>query len=235
MDLLWDGVREAVYLLATADSATMRIALLSLTVSGAATVLAALLGVPLGAMLALRSFPGRGVVTGVVNTGMGLPPVVVGLGVSLLLWRSGMLGPLALIYTPAAMVLAQFIVAAPLAAGLTRSAAAGLNAEILEALRVDGAPESLVAREALRAVRPQVIVAVAAAFGRAIAEVGASLMVGGNILNSTRIMTTAITLEVQRGEFARAIALGILLLALTFVINLFLSRRAGSETDAYSR
>ncbi|MDP9352513.1 MAG: ABC transporter permease [Chloroflexota bacterium] len=234
MNLLWEGVREALYLLATADSATLRIALLSLAVSGTATLLATLLGVPLGAMLALRRFPGRGFVTGVVNTGMGLPPVVVGLGVSLLLWRSGVLGPLALIYTPAAMVLAQFIVAAPLAAGLTRSAAAGLNPEILEALRVDGASERLVAREALRAARPQVIVAVAAAFGRAIAEVGASLMVGGNILNSTRIMTTAITLEVQRGEFARAIALGILLLSLTFVVNLFLSRPAGSEVDAYS-
>ncbi len=234
MNLLWEGIHEALYLLVTADSATMRIALLSLAVSGAATLLATLLGVPLGAMLALRRFPGRGFVTGVVNTGMGLPPVVVGLGVSLLLWRSGVLGPLALIYTPTAMVLAQFIVAAPLAAGLTRSAAAGLNPEILEALRVDGASERLVAREALRATRPQVIVAVAAAFGRAIAEVGASLMVGGNILNSTRIMTTAITLEVQRGEFARAIALGILLLSLTFVVNLFLSRPAGSEVDAYS-
>lgn len=231
MELVWQGFRDAVQLLLDGDVATMRIAALSLAVSGSATLLAAILGVPLGAALALRAFPGRGLVTGLVNTGMGLPPVVVGLGVSLLLWRSGVLGPLALIYTPAAMVLAQFIVAAPLAAGLTYAAASGLNPEILEALRVDGASETRVARETLWATRPQVIIAVAAAFGRAIAEVGASLMVGGNILNSTRIMTTAITLEVQRGEFARAIALGILLLALTFLVNMILSHGASRNPD----
>ncbi len=169
-----------------------------------------------------------------MHTGMGLPPVVVGLGVALFLWRRGPLGGLDLFYTPAAMVLAQFIVAAPLAAGLTATALALLDPEIIAALRVDGASERRVLWETLAAARPQVRVAVAAVFGRAIAEVGASLMVGGNLLNETRILTTAVTLEVGKGEFARALALGMLLLALAFVVNLGLAfdRRRRLPMDA---
>ena len=232
MDLIWQGLVDALELLARRDPATLRVVGLSLTVSGLATLLAALVGVPLGATLALRRFPGRGVLTGLVNTGMGLPPVVVGLGVSLLLWRGGPLGPLALLYTPAAMVLAQVIVAAPLAAGLTRAALGLVDGDLVGALRVDGAREGRVAWELLRAARPQVLVAVAAAFGRAISEVGASLMVGGNILNQTRILTTAIALETGRGEFARAIALGLILLALAFLVNVVLLRGARGPTAA---
>lgn len=219
---------DAVGLLARGDVPTWRIAALSLTVSSVATLLAALVGVPLGAVLALQRFRGRWLLLNVVHTGMGLPPVVVGLGVSLLLWRTGPLGYLQLIYTPAAMVSAQFIVAAPLAAGLTAAAVGLVDPELAAALRVDGASEKRVVWEALQAVRPQVRVAIAAAFGRAISEVGASLMVGGNILNETRILTTAITLEVSKGEFARAIALGIVLLVLAFLVNLGLvqGRRA---------
>lgn len=231
MDLIREGFADALRLLARGDAATLRIVGLSLFVSGLATALAALVGVPAGVTLALRRFPGRGVVAALVNTGMGLPPVVVGLGVSILLWRSGPLGPLALIYTPAAMILAQFIVAAPIAAGLTRAALGLLDGDLVGALRADGATERRVAWEVVRAARPQVLVAVAAAFGRAISEVGASLMVGGNFmrggpLDSTRVMTTAIALEVQRGEFARAIALGLLLLAIAFVVNAVLLRGA---------
>jgi tungstate transport system permease protein len=226
MDLLWEGLRGALRLLLSGDPATLRIAALSLAVSGLATALAALLGGPLGVLLGLGRWPGRALAASLVNTGMGLPPVVVGLGLSLLLWRSGPLGALALIYTPAAMVLAQFIVAAPIVAGLTRSAVGALDAELLDALRADGAPEWRVGWETLRAIRPQALVAVAAGFGRAISEVGASLMVGGNILNATRVMTTAITLEVQRGEFAQAMALGLLLLALAFLVNSILVRGA---------
>lgn len=165
-----------------------------------------------------------------VRTGMGLPPVVVGLGMALLLWRSGPLGELDLLYTPAAMVLAQFIVAAPLAVGLTATAVALLDPESIAVLRIDGASERCVVWETLAAARPQVRAAVAAAFGRAIAEVGASLVVGGNILNETRFLTTAVTLEVGKGEFARALALGMLLLALAFVVNLGLAfdHREGS-------
>ncbi len=226
MDLIWQGFAGAFRLLVERDPAILRIAALSLAVSGLATALAALVGVPLGVLLALRPFRGRAFLSSLVNTGMGLPPVVVGLGVSILLWRSGPLGPLALIYTPVAMVMAQFIVAMPLAAGLTRSALALLNIEIAEALRADGASEWRLGWEIVGAARPQVLVAVAAAFGRAISEVGASLMVGGNIAGSTRILTTAVTLEVQRGEFARAIALGILLLGLAFLVNAALASGA---------
>ncbi len=222
MTLVWQGLLDALGLLAERDPATLRVAGLSLAVSGLATLLAALVGVPLGAALALRRFPGGRLLAGLVNTGMGLPPVVVGLGVSILLWRSGPFGPLALLYTPAAMVAAQFIVAMPLAAGLTRSALGLVDADLVGALRADGAGECRVAWELLRAARAQVVVAVAAAFGRAISEVGASLMVGGNILGQTRILTTAITLETGRGDFARAIALGLLLLALAFLVNVVL-------------
>lgn len=225
MDLVWEGLLAALRLLVTGDPLTYQIAARSLVVSGLATVLATLIGVPLGALLALGTAPGRRLIAALVNTGMGLPPVVVGLGVSILLWRSGPLGDLALLYTPAAMVLAQCIVATPLAAGLTASALGLLDRELVGALRADGAREWRVGWELVRAARPQVLVAVAAAFGRAISEVGASLMVGGNILNQTRILTTAITLETSRGDFARAIALGLILLALAFVVNVGLVRQ----------
>lgn len=226
MDLIWQGFADAVRLLFHGDPATFRIAGLSLIVSGSATLFAALVGIPLGSLLALRQFPGHALLTSLVNTGMGLPPVVVGLGVSILLWRSGPFGALALLYTPAAMIIAQFIVAMPLAAGLARAAVSLLDPDIIEALRVDGAGEWRILWEVLQAARAQVLVVVAAAFGRAISEVGASLMVGGNILNSTRILTTAITLETSKGDFARAIALGLLLLLLAFTVNVGLLRGA---------
>jgi tungstate transport system permease protein len=228
LDLLWEGLVAALRLLVTGDALTYRIAARSLLVSGLATALATAIGVPLGALLALGNLPGRRLLGALVNTGMGLPPVVVGLGVSILLWRSGPLGGLALLYTPAAMIMAQCIVATPLAAGLTTSALGLINRDMLGALRVDGATEWRVGGELVRAARPQVLVAVAAAFGRAISEVGASLMVGGNILNETRILTTAITLETSKGDFARAIALGLILLALAFAVNTGLARFRGS-------
>jgi tungstate transport system permease protein len=226
MDLIWQGLLDALRLLARRDPAVLGIAALSLLVSGAATLLATLVGVPLGTLVAIRRFPGRRLLVSLINTGMGLPPVVVGLALSIMLWRSGPLGPLALIYTPAAMVAAQFIVAMPLAAGLTRTAVALHGGGLLDALRADGAPEWRVGWELVRAARAQVLVAIAAAFGRAISEVGASLMVGGNILNQTRILTTAITLETGKGEFARAIALGLILLAVAFAVNVGLVRGA---------
>lgn len=232
MDLIWQGFLDALRLLAEGDAETLSVAARSLAVSGAATTLAAAIGVPLGIALALRRFPGRGLVESVINTGMGLPPVVVGLGVTLLLWRSGPFGPLDLIYTPMAMVLAQLIVALPLAAGLTSSSISLVEADMPGALRVDGACEWRVGWELTRAAQAQVLVAIAASFGRAIAEVGASLMVGGNIVGSTRILTTTIVLETGRGEFARAIALGIILLALAFIVNAILARIAASSPAA---
>lgn len=223
-NLIWAGFADAFRLLARLDPATVRIATLSLAVSGLATVLAAFVGIPAGAALALNRFRGRGLVAALVHTGMGLPPVVVGLGITILLWRSGPLGPLDLLYTPAAMVIAQFVVATPLAAGLTRVALEQRDADLLAALRADGAGEWAVGYELVRASANQVLVAIAAAFGRAISEVGASLMVGGNILNATRVLTTAIALETSKGDFARALALGMILLACSFGVNVALAR-----------
>jgi tungstate transport system permease protein len=226
VDLLWAGLREAVGLLLRADPEVGRVALLSLQVSLAATLAASVLGVPLGALLAIRRFRGRGLANAVVNTGMGLPPVVVGLVVTILLWRTGPLGVLGLLYTPAAMAAAQFLVAAPLVAGFTRAALELIDPDVLHALRADGAGGVVAGRELVFAAWPQVLVAVAAGFGRAIAEVGASLMVGGNLAGQTRILTTALTLETSRGDFARAIALGLVLLALAFLVNAGLAWRA---------
>ena len=232
MDLIWQGFADAIGLIVRGDRDVARIAMLSLTVSVSATMLATLVGVPVGAALALGRLGGWGFVQGMVNTGMGLPPVVVGLAVSILLWRSGPFGFLQLLYTPGAMILAQFIVAVPIAAGLTRVALDSIDGDVLQALRADGAGEPRAAWELVQAARPLVLVAVAAAFGRAISEVGASLMVGGNLVGQTRILTTAISLETSKGEFARAIALGIVLLALALLVNVALSLRSAARSSA---
>jgi tungstate transport system permease protein len=154
---------------------------------------------------------------------MALPPVVVGLLVTLLLWRTGPLGSLRLLFTPPAMVVAQTIVAIPLIAGFTRAAISLLEPDLVLAMRADGAGETRIGLELALATRAQVLVAVAAGFGRAISEVGASLMVGGNIVGQTRILTTAITLESGRGDFALALALGFILIALALGINALLN------------
>jgi len=225
VDLLWDGFRQAVMLIVRGDAEVARITALSLTVSGIATLLAAGCGIPLGAALAVGRFPGRRPLQVVVNAGMGLPPVVVGLVVSIFLWRTGPFGPLRLLFTPQAMVIAQVLVAMPIAAGLTRATLELVDRDVVLALRVDGASESRVARELVRIVLPQILVILAAVFGRAISEVGASLMVGGNLQGQTRILTTAISLETSRGEFAQAIALGLVLLTMTLIVNVVLTWR----------
>ncbi|MCC7104774.1 MAG: ABC transporter permease [Chloroflexi bacterium] len=230
MELIWQALVEGGRLIVSADPELRRIVLLSLTVSGTATLLAAAIGVPLGAALCLGRFPGRGLAMTVVNTGFGLPPVLVGLALTILLWRSGPLGPLRLLFTPAAMVAAQLIVATPIVAGLTRSALELLGPELLDALRSDGASESQAAWELVQAARRPVLVAIAAGFGRAIAEVGASLMVGGNIVGQTRILTTTIALEAGRGEFALAMAMGLVLLGLAFLVNAALTLGLRSST-----
>jgi tungstate transport system permease protein len=222
VELLWEALSAAAGLILHADAELLRIATLSLAVSGGATLLAAVLGIPLGAALQLLRFRGRRALALVVSAGMGLPPVVVGLLVTMLLWRSGPFGALRLLYTPPAMVLAQLLVALPFVAGFTIVALSLLDESLTEALRTDGADDWRVGIELLRAAWPQVLVAVAAGFGRAISEVGASLMVGGNIVGQTRIFTTAIALETGKGEFALALALGFILLALALLVNALL-------------
>ena len=219
MDLVTEAFGDAAQLIVGRDPELLRIAALSLVVSGLAALLAALLGVPLGAALHLAQWPGHRPLVLVVNTGMGLPPVVVGLAVTLLLWRTGPLGSLRLLYTPSAMVLAQLIVALPIVAGFTYAALSLQDPDLALAMRADGAVERRVAYELVRAARTPIMVAIAAGFGRAIAEVGASLMVGGNIVGQTRILTTAIALESGKGDFALALALGMVLLLLALTVN----------------
>jgi tungstate transport system permease protein len=223
MDLLWAGLVAALGLILVADPELLRIAALSLIVSSVATALAAALGVPLGIALYLGRLPGRRTLALLVNTGMGLPPVVVGLVLTLLLWRTGPFGALSLLYTPTAMVMAQLVVALPLVAGFTRAALGLLDRELTLAMRAAGAGDRRDGYELARAAGAPVLVAIAAGFGRAISEVGASLMVGGNIVGQTRILTTSIALETGRGDFALAIALGMILLVLALLVNAGLS------------
>jgi tungstate transport system permease protein len=201
------------------DPELWEIAWLSLWVAGSALFLSALVGVPLGAWLGLARFPGKGLVTALVYTGMGLPPVVVGLAAYLLLSRGGPLGWLGWLFTPRAMVLAQAVIALPLVAGITLSAVAAVPPGLVEQVRALGAGRWQARRAVLREARAGVLVALAAGFGRGVAEVGSALMVGGNIRGQTRTLTTAIVLETGKGEFALALALAGWLLGLTLAVN----------------
>jgi tungstate transport system permease protein len=223
MDLLWDGIRGAFRLLVELDREVARIAALTLAVSGLATVVSLAVGVAVGSFLALTSFPGRRLVLALVNTGMGLPPVAVGLLVAVLLWRSGPLGALGLIYTPAAMVIAQAVIALPIITGFTAAALQSLHPRLRLQLLALGASRWQALWLLLREARLPLLAAVMAGFGAAISEVGASMMVGGNIEGQTRVLTTAIVLETGRGNFDVAIALSVLLLALVFAVNLVLT------------
>ena len=193
--------------------------LLSLFVSGVAIVVSMLLGVPVGIFLGLHRFPGRSFLVTLVNTGMGLPPVVVGLGVFLLLARSGPLGGLDLLYTPWAMVLAQIVIAAPLVVGITLAAIQGLDERLHLQILSLGASTTQLYLRLVKEARLSLVAALAAGFGSIISEVGAVMMVGGNIRGQTRVMTTAIVLETRQGEFRSAIVLGAILLGLALAIN----------------
>ena len=223
MSLLWEGILDAIRLLIGDDPEVWQITLLSLRVSGLATLISLLVGLPLGTVLALGKFPGRSFLLSLINTGMALPPVVVGLVVSILLWRSGPLGSLGLIYTPAAIVIAQTVIAAPVVTGLTAAALQQLDPRLrLQLLGLGASPLQMVLALWWEARLP-LLAALMASFGSVISEVGASMMVGGNIRGQTRVLTTAIVLETSRGQFARAIALSVLLLALTYMVNLALT------------
>lgn len=199
------------------------IALRTLVVSGTATALAVLVGVPLGYAIARRSFRGRTILLGLINTGMGMPPVVVGLVVWLLLVRSGPFGGLDLIYTQRAIVLAQLLIATPIVVGFSTASFQALSPRLPDLLMVLGAGRVrtlwLLAREA----KLGLLVAIMAAFGAIASEVGASMIVGGNLERSTRVLTTAIVTETSRGNVERALALGLVLLVLSFLVNLTLT------------
>lgn len=223
MDALWEGLKEAVRLIAEGDGELRDIALRTLLVSGAATLLAMAAGVPLGYALARGRFPGRTILLGAVNTGMGMPPVVMGLIVWLMLVRSGPFGGLELIYTKRAMIIAQFLIATPLVVGFTAAAVQALPRDLPDLLAMLGAGRLrslwLLAREAQLGL----LAAIMAGFGAVVSEVGASMTVGGNLQGNTRVLTTAIVTETSRGNNARAIALGLILLTMAFLVNLLLT------------
>ena len=222
MDTILQGFISAFHLMVALDPTLLQIIWLSIKVSGGALLLAILLGLPVGALLALKRLPLRSLILSVVNTGMGLPPVVVGLFVYLFFSRSGPLGFLALLYTPSAMVIAQFILAFPIVTSLSHTAIVNVNPIIRQAARVLGANPFQEALTVIREARYGIITGGIAGLGRVTAEVGAVLMVGGNIAGYTRVMTTTIALETDKGDFALAIAIGIILLAMSLAINVAL-------------
>jgi tungstate transport system permease protein len=205
------------------DSEVLQITFLSLQVSTIATAISLLIGLPFGTWIALGNFRGRSFLLSIVNTGMALPPVVVGLVVAITLWRSGPLGDLRLIYTPWAIVIAQTIIAAPVVTGLTAAALESLDPRLQQQLLGLGASRLQMIWHLWREARLPLLAALMAGFGSVISEVGASMMVGGNIRGQTRVLTTAIVLETSKGEFEKALALSALLLTLTYLINLALT------------
>jgi len=219
MGLILDGVLQAFRLLLAGDPEVWRITLLSLRISATATLLALAVGIPAGTLLALARFPGRALVISLVNTGMGLPPVVVGLFVTIVLWRNGLLGALELLYTPTAMVLAQLVIAAPIVTGLTLAAVQQIPDRFRLQLLALGASRVQMTWVLIKEARLPMLAALMAGFGGVISEVGASMMVGGNIKGSTRVLTTATVLETGKGNFDVAIALSVILLAITFLVN----------------
>ena len=216
-------MREALALLLGGDAELYGIIARTLLISGLATLAAMTAGIPIGYALARGRFPGRTLLLGMVNTGMGMPPVVVGLVVWLLLTRSGPFGDLELIYTPHAMIIAQLVIATPLVVGFTAASIQALPAQLPDLLTSLGAGRVQALWILSREARLGLLAAVMAGFGAIVSEVGASMTVGGNLRGSTRVLTTAIVTETSRGNLPIALALGCLLLGLAFAVNLLLT------------
>jgi tungstate transport system permease protein len=223
MDLILEGIRKAFYLLFTLDPEVRGITLLSLEISGTATLISLFLGISTGTLVALTEFSGRRLVVSLINTGMGLPPVVVGLFVSILLWRNGPLGFLGILYTPTAMIIAQAVIATPIVMGITLAAIQALPKNLRLQILSLGATRLQMVWILVKEARLPLLAGVMAGFGGVISEVGASIMVGGNIKGYSRVLTTATVLETSRGNFEVAIALGIILLLLAYFVNLVLT------------
>lgn len=228
MELFWESIKEAVRLLVQMDRSVLDVVLLSLRVSGTAVLIGLVIGVPIGVWLGMARFRGRGVLAAIVNTGLALPPVVVGLFVYMLLSRRGPLGSLGLLYSVPAMIIAQVLLAAPYIAAITMAAVGSVPRELrLQALAL-GASRLQALWLVMREARVSIMAAVVAGFGSVISEVGAVMMVGGNIGtkegNVTRVMTTSIVEETRRGNYETAMALGLVLMLLTFCLMLILTR-----------
>ena len=223
MDLFLEGIIKAWQLLTSLDSEVLSVTLLSLKVSGLATLFSLLIGLGGGTVVALTDFPGKRILVSVVNTGMGLPPVVVGLFVTILIWRNGPLGYLELLYTPGAIIIAQTIIATPIVMGISIASIQNLPANLRLQILALGASRLQMTWLLVKEAKLPLLAAVMAGFGGVISEVGASIMVGGNIKGYTRVLTTATVMETSRGNFDVAIALSIILLGLCFGINYVLT------------
>lgn len=223
MDLLWGGIKQALQMILSGDKEIFEISLLTLRVSFTAILFSTLVGIPIGVLLGLKNFPGRKVVMVFVNIGMGIPPVVAGLAITMMLWRSGPFGDLQLLYTPTAISMAQILVSLPIVIGLTSSAFQQIDHKMLLLIRALGATKLQQLMILLKEIRFAIMAAIMAGFGRVLAEVGAAMMVGGNVKGDTRILTTSIVMEVSKGNFDIAIALSFILMTLAFLITFILT------------
>ena len=223
MDIIADGLVKAFHLLFNLDREVFSITLLSLYVSGVAVFISLVIGVSFGTLVALTEFPGRNILVSLINAGMGLPPVVVGLFVTVFFWRNGPLGFMQLLYTPTAMIIAQAIIATPIVTGITLAAMQNLPKKLRLQILALGATRLQMLWILMREARLPLLAAVMAGFGGVISEVGASIMVGGNIKGYSRVLTTATVMETGKGNFDTAIALSIILLLFVFIINAILT------------
>jgi tungstate transport system permease protein len=219
VDLILEGLIKAFHLIFSWDREVLGITWLSLKVSGTATLISVIIGISLGMVIALSKFPGKNLLITVINTGMGLPPVVVGLFVTVFLWRNGPLGFLSLLYTPSAMIIAQVIIATPIVMGLSVAALQNLPPMLRLQILSLGATRWQMIWILIREARLPFMAAVMAGFGGVISEIGASIMVGGNVKGYSRVLTTATVMETGRGNFDMAFALSIILLLLVFAVN----------------
>lgn len=221
--MIFEGIKQAIFLLFTMDKEVIGITILSLGISGTATFISMLIGISMGMIVALSRFPGRNLVVSLINTSMGLPPVVVGLFVTIFLWRNGPLGFLEILYTPTAIIIVQTIIASPIVMGITLSAIQHLPVNLRLQILSLGATRLQMVWMLIKEAKLPLLTAVMAGFGGIISEVGASIMVGGNIKGYSRVLTTATVMETSRGNFDIAIALGIILLLLSFTVNAILT------------
>jgi len=223
MDLLFGGLTKSIELLLTGDMELYSIALLTLRVSLTAILISTIIGVPIGIFLGLKRFRGRKIVLAIVNIFMGLPPVVAGLWITMLLWRSGPLGNWSLLFSPTAIIMAQVLVSLAIIIGLTCSAFQQIDEKMLMQIKALGATKIQTFMLLLKQTKIAIFTAIITGFGRVIAEVGAAMMVGGNIKGETRILTTTIMMEVSKGNFDLALALSFILLGLAFLITFMLT------------
>lgn len=219
MELIIDGFTKAIEMILTGDREILEITWLTLRVCIMAIFISSLIGLPLGMLLGLTRFKGRKIILTIINIGMGLPPVVAGLWISMLLWRSGPLGHLHLLYSPTAIVMAQVLVSLPIVTGLTSSAFQQINEKMLLQIKALGATKIQTILILLKQTKIAIVAAIMAGFGRVIAEVGAAMMVGGNIQGDTRILTTSIVMEVSKGNFDVALAISFILLTVALLIT----------------